>query len=484
MAKRKLSTFERLQRGERLNRKERREVQQRLNLDDPGLDIIHRDAAGIDVGNESHFVSVPPDRHPQPIREFGSWTAALEEMARWLKDCRIRTVVMQSTGVYWIALHDVLQRHGLKVNLVDARGSKNLPGRKSDVQECQWLRKLHTYGLLRPCFLPPPEIHAVRTLWRLRSQHVRDAGRCIQRMQKAMIQMNVQLHNALSDISGVSGQAIIRAVLKGERDAKLLAKLRDPRCQASEEEIVQSLQGNWKEDVLFELQQAVDAYDFYQRQMQQCDQQLRRYMAALPTCAPVPPPASAPSLPSAKEGKQGRARKSRRQGNQPAFDLAAELERILGVNPITIDGIDVLTIQTVLAEVGPDLSAWKTERHWTSWLNLAPKRDVSGGRVIRHVRQHHTNRAGHAFRMAAQSLIRSQSYLGARYRYLRAKLGGLKAVKAMARYLACLYYRLLTRGQIWVDRGTEEFDRRSQQRELAALQRKARKHGLQLVPAA
>jgi transposase len=484
MAKRKLSTFERLQRGERLNRKERREVQQRLNLDDPGLDIIHRDAAGIDVGNESHFVSVPPDRHPQPIREFGSWTAALEEMARWLKDCRIRTVVMQSTGVYWIALHDVLQRHGLKVNLVDARGSKNVPGRKSDVQECQWLRKLHTYGLLRPCFLPPPEIHAVRTLWRLRSQHVRDAGRCIQRMQKAMIQMNVQLHNALSDISGVSGQAIIRAVLKGERDAKLLAKLRDPRCQASEEEIVQSLQGNWKEDVLFELQQAVDAYDFYQRQMQQCDQQLRRYMAALPTCAPVPPPASAPSLPSAKEGKQGRARKSRRQGNQPAFDLAAELERILGVNPITIDGIDVLTIQTVLAEVGPDLSAWKTERHWTSWLNLAPKRDVSGGRVIRHVRQHHTNRAGHAFRMAAQSLIRSQSYLGARYRYLRAKLGGLKAVKAMARYLACLYYRLLTRGQIWVDRGTEEFDRRSQQRELAALQRKARKHGLQLVPAA
>ena len=484
MAKRKLSTFERLQRGERLNRKERREVQQRLNLDDPGLDIIHRDAAGIDVGNESHFVSVPPDRHPQPIREFGSWTAALEEMARWLKDCRIRTVVMQSTGVYWIALHDVLQRHGLEVNLVDARGTKNVPGRKSDVQECQWLRKLHTYGLLRPCFLPPPEIHAVRTLWRLRSQHVRDAGRCIQRMQKAMIQMNVQLHNALSDISGVSGQAIIRAVLKGERDAKLLAKLRDPRCQASEEEIVQSLQGNWKEDVLFELQQAVDAYDFYQRQMQQCDQQLRRYMAALPTCAPVPPPASAPSLPSAKEGKQGRARKSRRQGNQPAFDLAAELERILGVNPITIDGIDVLTIQTVLAEVGPDLSAWKTERHWTSWLNLAPKRDVSGGRVIRHVRQHHTNRAGHAFRMAAQSLIRSQSYLGARYRYLRAKLGGLKAVKAMARYLACLYYRLLTRGQIWVDRGTEESDRRSQQRELAALQRKARKHGLQLVPAA
>ena len=482
MARRKLSTFERLRRGERLNRKERREVQQRLNLDDPGLDMIHRDAAGIDVGNESHFVSVPPDRDPHPIREFGSWTAALEAMARWLKDCGIRTVVMQSTGVYWIALHDVLQRQGLEVKLVDARGTKNVPGRKSDVQECQWLRKLHTYGLLRPCFLPPPEIHAVRTLWRLHIQHVRDAGRCIQQMQKALIQMNVQLHNVLSDISGVSGQAIIRALLKGERNARVLAKLRDRRCEASEEEIMQSLQGNWKEDVLFELQQAVDAYDFYQRQMKQCDQQLRRYMSALPTHVPVPAPA--PSLPSAKEGKQGRTRKSRRQGNQPAFDLAAELERILGVNPITIDGIDVLTIQTVLAEVGPDLSAWKTERHWTSWLNLAPKRDVSEARVVRHVRQHYTNRAGNAFRMAAQSLVRSQTYLGARYRYLRAKLGGLKAVKAMARYLACLYYRLLTQGQIWVDRGTEEFNRRSQQRELAALQRKARKHGLQLVPAA
>jgi len=313
MARRKLSTFERLRRGERLNRKERREVQQRLNLDDPGLDMIHRDAAGIDVGNESHFVSVPPDRDPHPIREFGSWTAALEAMARWLKDCGIRTVVMQSTGVYWIALHDVLQRQGLEVKLVDARGTKNVPGRKSDVQECQWLRKLHTYGLLRPCFLPPPEIHAVRTLWRLHIQHVRDAGRCIQQMQKALIQMNVQLHNALSDISGVSGQAIIRALLKGERNARVLAKLRDRRCEASEEEIMQSLQGNWKEDVLFELQQAVDAYDFYQRQMKQCDQQLRRYMSALPSPRTRPSP-----IPAERQGRKTRPHPQVPQTRKPA----------------------------------------------------------------------------------------------------------------------------------------------------------------------
>lgn len=205
MAKRKQSTFERLRSGRKLNRKQRKEVQQRLNASDPGLEIVNRDAAGIDVGNQSHYVAVPPGRDPRPVREFGSWTAALEEMAGWLKSCGIRTVVLQSTGVYWIAVYGILQSHGLEVNLVDARGTKNVPGRKTDVQECQWLLKLHTYGLLRSCFLPSPQIHGVRTMWRLRDQHVKDAGREIQHMQKALIEMNVHLHNAISDLSGVSG---------------------------------------------------------------------------------------------------------------------------------------------------------------------------------------------------------------------------------------------------------------------------------------
>jgi transposase len=398
MAKRKPSTLERLRSGRKLNRKQRKEVQQRLNASDPGLEIVNRDAAGIDVGNQSHYVAVPPGRDAQPVREFGSWTAALEEMARWLKSCGIRTVVLQSTGVYWIAVYDILQSHGLQVNLVDARGTKNVPGRKSDVQECQWLLKLHTYGLLRSCFLPSPKIHGVRTMWRLRDQHVKDAGREIQHMPKALIEMNVHLHNAISDLSGVSGQAMIRAIVSGQRDLRALTALRDPRIQASEQEIIHSLQGNWKDQ--------------------------------------------------------------------------------------RIDGIDVMTIQTVVAEVGTDLRAWKTEAHWTSWLNLAPKRDISGGRVIRHTREHHTNRVGNAFRIAAQSLVRSVSYLGARYRYLRAKLGGLKAVKAMARVLACLFYRLLTKGQLWIDQGAEQFERRRQQRDLASLQRRARNLGMQLVPAA
>jgi transposase len=481
----KLSAFDRLRLGARLNRKERKEVQQRLSATDPGLEVVNRDAAGIDVGNESHYVAVPRGRDAQSVREFGSWTAALVEMAQWLIGCGIRTVVMQSTGVYWIAVHDVLQKHGLEVNLVDARGTKNVPGRKSDVQECQWLMRLHTYGLLRACFLPAPEIHGVRTMWRLRDQHVKDAGRCIQHMQKALIEMNVQLHIAISDISGTSGQAIIRALLAGQRDPNALAALRDPRCMASEEEIVHSLQGDWKPDVLFELQQAVDAYDFYRQQMAKCDEQLKEYMALLPARKVQTLVSPAEPLATPDISKTSRSRKPRKpKGNQPAFDLEAELERILGVNATTIDGINVITVQTVLAEVGPDLSAWKTEAHWASWLNLAPKRDVSGGRVIRHIREHRTNRVGNAFRMAAQTLLHTHSYLGARCRYLRAKLGGLKAVKAMARVLACLYYRLVTKGQRWVDQGIDEFNRRSRQRELDVLQRKAHKHGMQLVPTA
>jgi transposase len=482
MAKRKVSTFERLRRGEKLSQKERKEVQRRLNSADPGLEIVHRDAAGIDVGNESHYVAVPAGRDPQPIREFGSWTADLEAMARWLLGCRIRTVVMQSTGVYWIALYDVLRRYGLEVHLVDARATKNVPGRKSDVQESQWLLKLHTFGLLRSCFLPPPEIHKVRTVWRVRDQHVKDAGRAVQHMQKTLTEMNVQLHNVISDLSGVTGLAIVRAIVEGKRDPEFLADLRDSRIQASREEIVHSLQGQWKDDVLFELQQALEAYDFYQQQMTKCDRQLKEYMASLPTRTPSGPTAPIPAGSEKKRKKPSRVRKP--IGNQPAFDLEAELTRVLGVNAKTIDGIDVMTIQTVVAEVGTDLRPWKTEAHWASWLNLAPKRDISGGKVIRHVRQHRTNRAGIAFRMCAQSLTRSESYLGAKYRYLRAKLGAIKAVKAMARTLACIFYRLLTKGEAYVDRGTAEFEHKHQERELAILQRRARALGMQVVAAA
>ncbi len=479
MAKRKLSTFERLQQG-RWNRQQRREWGRRITAEDPGLAVVHPDAAGIDIGNASLFVAIPPERAPVPIREFGAWTAALQAMAQWLTAHGIRTVALPSTGVYWIAVQEVLEQAGLEVYLVNARGTKNLPGRKSDVQECEWLRKLHTYGLLRNSFRPPEAIRAVRTLWRQRDRWVQEAGRAVQQMQKALTTMNVQLANTISDLSGVTGQAILRAIVAGTREPWALAKLRDPRIAASEEEIAHSLQGHWRADVLFELRQTLEAYDFYQQQLAACDRELAKYVAAVPSRELPPPlPAGAAPLPAAKPARRAKPRRKQ----HPGFDLAAELHRTMGVDLTRIDGIDVLTAQVIFSEIGPDFGAFPDENHFASWLTLAPQRDLSGGKVLRRIPAAGRNRVANALRMAAQSLARSNSYLGARYRRLRARLDGPVAVKAMARYLACLVYRLVTKGQAYVDRGAAHYEAKTQERERLALQRRASNLGLKLVPA-
>ena len=480
MAKRKMSTFERLQSG-KMNRTQRKELQQRLNAADPGLEVVHGDAAGIDVGNESHFVAVPAGRDARPVQEFGSWTADLHKMAEWLKACNIGTVAMQSTGVYWIALQEILEQHGIEVFLVNARGTKNLPGRKSDVQECQWLMKLHTYGLLRNSFRPPEEIRAVRTIWRLRDRFVQDAGRTIQQIQKALTTMNVRLANAISDVSGVTGMAIIRAILKGERDPRVLAKLRDKRIQASEEEVARSLEGNWRDDVLFELKEVVACYDFYQQRVAACDEQLKGYMAALPDRK-----VESKKVPEAPQGcqKSTKRRSKTRRKNQPSFDIEAELRRSFGVDLTRIDGIKVMTAQVIFSELGPDLSAFPSEGNFTSWLELTPRRDISGGKVIKQKSRESKNRVANALRMAAESLWHSDSYLGARYRQLRGRLEGKKAVKAMARYLACLVYRLLTRGQDYVDRGAAYYEGKRTERDIIRLKCRAAELGMKLVPTA
>ena len=481
MAKRKMSTFERLRNGERLTRKQRKELQQQLNAADPKLQIVHPEAAGIDVGSQSHFVALPAGRDPQPVQEFGSWTADLHRMAVWLKSCGIRTVAMQSTGVYWIAVQEVLEGEGIEVYLVNARGTKNLPGRKSDVQECQWLMKLHSYGLLRNSFRPPEEIRAVRTIWRQRDRLVRDAGRAIQQMQKALTTMNIQLSNAISDISGVTGLAIIRAIVQGQRDPRELAKLRDPRIQASQVEVAHSLEGNWREDVLFELGQVVEGYDFHQKQIQACDQQLWKYLAVLPDgkVARVAPAETAPQGPRKKKTHQPQQRRK----NHPKFDLGAELRRLFGVDLTRIDGIDILTAQVIYSELGPELSAFPHEGAFSSWLELAPRRDITGGKVIKQKSRRSKNRVANALRMAAESLSHSDSYLGARYRRLRARMDGKSAVKAMAHYLACLVYRMLTKGQEYVDRGAAYFENKRTEREILSLTRKATQLGMKLVPA-
>jgi transposase len=404
-------------------------------------------------------------------------------MADWLKQHGITTVALQSTGVYWIPVVEVLEQAGLEVYLVNARGTKNLPGRKTDVQECEWIRKLHSYGLLRNSFRPAEEIRAVRTIWRQRDRWVQEAGRAVQHMQKALTTMNVQLANTISDLSGVTGQAIVRAIVAGNRDPWELAKLRHGCIAASEEEIAHSLQGHWREDVIFELRQSVEAYDFFQKQMAACDQQLIKYMATIESREITPkqdPPKDATPLPSAKPVRRSKTRRK----NQPGFNLAAELERVMGVDLTRIDGIDVMTAQVILTEIGPDFTAFPDENHFASWLTLAPRHDISGGKVIRHISAAGRNRVANALRMAAQSLSRSNSYLGARYRRLRARLDGPVAVKAMARYLACLVYRMITRGEAYVDRGAAHYEAKRQQRELIALERRAANLGLKLVPAA
>ena len=481
MAKRKKSTFERLTKGP-LNRKQRRELERRLVSDDPGLRIVHPNAGGIDVGNESHFAAVPADRDAQPVQEFGSWTADLHRMGKWLQSCRIDTVAVQATGVYWIPLYDILTEHGIRVVLVNAQHTKNVPGRKSDVQESQWLMKLHTYGLLRDSFRLAENMEGVRTIWRLRDRHVKEAGRAVQHMQKALTKMNIQLANVISDISGVSGQAIIEAILKGEQDPYRLADLKHERIQASREEVARSLEGNWRKDVLFELQQAVDSYQFAHRQMQECDGKLETYLAMLPTR--VIDVADQPNLqPTAVARKAQKPKKPR--GNAPAIDLAAELKRISGVDLTSIDGIDVMGAQTILSELGTDLTAFATEHQFASWLGLTPSKDISGGKVIGRSRRKVQNRVAMSLRMSASTLLNSKSYLGARYRHLRKHLPtAAAAVKAMAHYLALLVYRMLTKGQAWVDRGAKQFEQKRTEWELSSLKSKALANGFKLVPIA
>jgi transposase len=483
MAKRKKSTYERLRNGEKLKQWERKELERQFQAEDPGWEVVHGNVAGIDVGNESHFAAVDPKMTPQSVREFGSWTAGLQEMADWLKQCGVKRVVMQTTGVYWIAVQEMMERNGLQVAVVDARGTKNLPGRKSDVQECQWLRKLDRFGLLRESFQTPEAIRGIRTTWRLRQRWVSDAGRSIQQMQKALTTMNVQLANAISDVSGVTGLAIIRAIVKGERDPWKLAKLRDKRIRASEEEIARSLEGNWREDVLFELGEVLEAYDFQQKRIAKCDEQLKKHMGEQPTREV----GSGVEVVVEEVGVGSKKRKKKEQRkprkNQPAFDLEAELKRVMGVDLTRIDGVKVMTVQTIYAEVGADLSAFATEGHFASWLMLAPKRDVSGGKVIKHLTYNGSNRVANSLKMGAESLKDSDSYLGARYRTLRGRLGGVRAVKAMARYLACLIYRMLTKGEAYVDRGAAYFEKKRQDRDMVYLQRKAAALGMQLIAA-
>jgi len=431
------------------------------------LEVMHPDAAGIDVGGTAHFVAVPNEAAEESVRQFGVYTRDLHALADWLQACSVKIVAMESTGVYWIPLYEMLESRGLEVMLVDARQVKNVSGRKSDVLDCQWLQQLLSYGLLKAAFRPQDQFCQLREFNRLRTRLLVDQGRSVQHMQKAMTLMNIQLGQAISDVAGVTGQKIVRAIVQGERDPVMLAAYRDRRIKASEEEIAASLQGTWKAEHLLALKQALGRYDFFAEQLQECDQQIEAVMQQLQA--------------HTKELSKGKKRSKAK--NAPKFNLRDRLLKMCGVDITRIDGIDETTALNVVAEVGTDLSRFPSDKHFASWLGLCPGTKISGGKVLGSKTKRSVNRAAQAFRQAASALRSSKSALGAYYRRLCGRMDKGKAVTAAAHKLARLFYALLTKGQEYVDQGQQYYEERYRERVIHQLQRRAQTLGMALVPA-
>ena len=432
------------------------------------LTITHPNAAGIDIGSASHYVGVPPDRCDAPVREFASFTADLNALADWLAACGVDTVAMESTGVYWIPLFELLESRGFTVLLVNARHVKNVSGRKSDVLDCQWLQQLMTYGLLSGAFRPAEQVCVLRSLWRQRGMLLRSQGRHVQHMQKALTQMNLQLTNVLADIVGESGQKILRAIVAGERDARVLGAMKNVRVRASVDDIARSLQGTWRAEHLFALKQALDAFDFVGTQLAECDAEIERQLQTLKLHEGAP----------AKGKKRGRAR------NAPKFDLRTQLFQMCGVDLTRIDGVDVTTALAVVSEVGADMSKFPTVKHFTSWLGLCPGTKITGAKVMGGKTKRVVNRAAQALRLAAAALRSSKSALGAYFRRLCSRMDKPKAVTAAAHKLARLIYVMLTKGQEYTDRGQDYYEERYRERVLRALSQRAAKLGMLMVPIA
>lgn len=432
------------------------------------LEQVHWHAAGIDVGATQHYVAVPEDRDAEPVRCFEAFTADLHRLADWLKTCGIDTVVMESTGVYWIPLFELLEQRGFDVLLVDARHVKHVPGRKTDVLDCQWLQQLHTFGLLRGAFRPNDQVCVLRSYLRQRAMLVRCAAQHIQHMQKALTQMNLKLQHVVKDITGKTGMTIIRSILAGQRDPHQLATHRDHRCKHDEATIAKALVGNYREEHLFELRQAVELFDVYQAKLTDCDVRIEAYLGTF-------------------EDRSGghalgtRKRHQTRGRREPAFDLRGHLYRITGVDLTRIDGLDANTGAKVISEIGVDITAWPTVKHFCSWLGLCPGSKVTGGKNLSGKSKRSANRAAAALRLAAQSLSNSTSAMGAFYRRLKARLGPPKAITATAHKLARTIYAMLTEGREYVDLGQDIYEQQYQQRVFKNLQRRARNLGYTLI---
>ena len=449
------------------------------------LSVVNPDCAGIDIGKDRHFVAVDPARSSEPVRAFDAFTRDLEAMAAWLSSCGVKKVAMESTSVYWIPVYEVLDRCGFEVMLVPPRMTKQIAGRKSDVLDCQWIWQLLSYGLLRGAFRPGDAICPLRSYVRQMKRLTEDRSRCVQHMQKALTQMNVRLDSVLADIMGVTGQKILRAIIDGERDPQCLASFRHRRVKVSADTIAASLEGTWREEHLFALEQAMLRYDFFEQQIEDCEARIAAQIDDL-----TPPDGSADDATSDETpppGATGAASKSashRSGGSKHAVHdkaLTMALHSMMGVDLTAIPTIGTGIALTIASEIGPDFSAFPSAQHFCSWLGVAPGTRISGGKPLPGRAHKAVNRVGQALRMAAMTARRSQTFIGARHRARLARKDAPVAITATARELACLIYLMVTRGEDYVEKGIDTYEKRRIDRTFTNLKRKARQLGYQLV---
>jgi transposase len=437
-----------------------------------GMSKVNPNAAGVDIGAVEIVACVAGDVSTQIVKAFGNYTVDLQAIGRWLKEYNIKTVAMESTGVYWIPLFEELERQGFECLLISSRSLRRVPGRKSDITDAQWIQTLHSYGLLESSFRPQAELVALRTMLRHRGQLLEHRSPHIQHMQKALLQMNVQLSQALSDVMGDTGQAIIRAIVAGEHDPHRLAAMRDRNCKKSEEEIGKALTGTWREEHLFIIKQSLEMYDFYTRQIEICDSEIDRMYALMRPDWKVD---DLPPLPQKKRNSHSK------NGPQNKDEIRKHLKRISGVDISVVDGFGVSLAQTVIMEVGTDMSKFPDEKHFCSWLGLAPKHEISGAKVLKNKTLKTKNRAGQAFRMAAQSVKQADCVFGALYRRLRARLGPAQATVATAHAIARVVYRMLKYQVEYEPLSVNEYEKKYEEQQIKYMKKKAAKLGFQLV---
>ena len=435
--------------------------------------VVYPQAAGIDIGSQFHVVAVPEELDAEPVRTFSTFTNDLYRLADWLRELKITTVAMESTGVYWIPAFEILQARGLEVVLVNARDAKTVPGRKTDVNDAQWIQQLHQYGLLRGSFHPSQGIAVLRAYLRHRERLLDYAAAHIQHMQKALMQMNVQLQHVVSDVTGATGLRIIRAIVSGNTDPEELARYRDVRCKASPETVREALVGNYQREHVFALTQALALYDFYQVQVAECDEEIERALAQLRIDAPAPEAPLPP--PRVKKGHSA---------NGLQFDVREALYALLGVDLTQIHGLGPYVAVKLISECGTDMAKWPSAKHFTSWLTLAPGNKISGEKVLSSRTRRSSNRAASLLRLAASTVGRTDTALGAFYRRLATRVGKAKAITATARKLAVLFYNTVRYGMQYTDPGATYYEERYRQRVITNLRRRAKSMGFVLQEAA